>query len=485
MKAMKIINVALFSLWIALISLLLYKNYTGVPLENKAAIKGAFSKTNSWYDIYAGTKKIGYANTTIEKAGDEIIIRQKREIKALINNEEKVLIEELQCLTDLSYSLKALEHTSHYKDEEGLKVRGEVSEDEIIFFLESPQKKKTYKVMTGGKAVFLPVTLMFALNQRNPSPGMPFTIPMLDIRSLKIVDIKAVLEESRPIKSGINILSLNKFRVGDSIIWTGENGMIIKEEPPSGIKFYLQNESIAKEPEGRVLFDYTSLPFFKSNRFIPDAEALSQMKVRIKGFQPDPRLYENSLVAFEENTLIIKKADIEKLKEETHTLPYKDTELSRYLKPDKWVLSDYKPLHDTGLIYARTHKFNALEFARFIESYVFNIIKTNPMFFLSDSKAVHKMLAGDYLERSVMFATYSRAAGLPTRLIGGLVYRNGYFYFHVWPEIWLDKWIPVDPTLAQFPADVTHIPLKEGTLEDIISIIDDLKKIEIEILEAS
>ncbi|MCX5718411.1 MAG: transglutaminase domain-containing protein, partial [Nitrospirae bacterium] len=65
------------------------------------------------------------------------------------------------------------------------------------------------------------------------------------------------------------------------------------------------------------------------------------------------------------------------------------------------------------------------------------------------------------------------------------VYKDGYFYFHTWPEVWFDKWIPVDPTLAQFPADVTHIPLKEGTLKDIISILNDLKNIKIEILEAS
>lgn len=482
---MKIINTAVFSVWLALISLLLYKNYIGVPLENGEIIKEAFSKSSSWYDIYVGKKKIGYANTTLEKAGDEIIIRHKREIKILRNKEEKVLIEELRCLGDLSYSLKALEYTSHYKDEEGLKVKGEVREDEIIFFLESPQKKKTYKVATGGKDIFLPITLMFALNQRNPSPDMPFTIPTLDIPTLTIINLKVVLKEIRPVKSGINILSLNKFQAGNSIIWTGENGMIIKEETPSGMNLYLQDESFVNKPDGRVLFDYTSLPFFKSNRFIPDAEALSHLKVKIEGLQLDPQLYKNSHVTLEESTLLIRKANIEKLKEETHTLPYKESEFSSYLKPDKWVMSDYKPLHDTGLIYAKTYQLNALGLANFLESYVFNVIKTSPKFFLFDSGTVLKMLSGDYLEKSVMFASYSRAAGLPTRLIGGLVYRNGYFYFHAWPEVWLDKWIPVDPTLAQFPADATHIPLKEGTLEDIISIIGDLEKIEIEVLEAS
>jgi hypothetical protein len=107
------------------------------------------------------------------------------------------------------------------------------------------------------------------------------------------------------------------------------------------------------------------------------------------------------------------------------------------------------------------------------------------MFTLQSAENFLKSLTGDYLERSIMFASYTRAAGLPTRLVGGLIYVNGYFYFHAWPEVWLDKWVPVDPTFFQFPADITHIPLKEGTLRDIISTVDDLKSISIEILEAS
>jgi transglutaminase-like putative cysteine protease len=74
---------------------------------------------------------------------------------------------------------------------------------------------------------------------------------------------------------------------------------------------------------------------------------------------------------------------------------------------------------------------------------------------------------------------------LPTRLVQGLVYVDGYFYFHAWPEVWFDHWVPVDPSLAQFPADVTHIPLRQGTLNEINTFVNDLKKLNIEIMEAS
>ena len=82
-KVFKIINITVFFTWIALISLLLYKNYTGAPIEieEAQALKGYFDKQTYWYDIYAGKKKIGFASTSYEKAGNEIIIKDEREKK--------------------------------------------------------------------------------------------------------------------------------------------------------------------------------------------------------------------------------------------------------------------------------------------------------------------------------------------------------------------------------------------------------------------
>lgn len=484
-KTVKTINITVFFAWVTLIALLLYRNYTGIPLEKTQAVKEAFSKETYWYDIYAGTKKVGFAMTTFEKAGDEIIIKHEREMKVKKNGEDKLLIERLKCLSDLYYSIKSFEYSSQFKDEGGIKATGEVDKDTIIFFLESPEKRKTHKTLTNGKIVYLPVTLIPAIYQKNPVPNTVFLIPMLNFINLSIDDVRVVLEEIRPLKVGMNIMSLYKFRVGNSILWSNEKGITIKEEYPSGIILYSQVENIAKDLTDRIIFDYTSLPFFKSNKLISHPEELNLLKVKINRFGLEPQLYENSLVTLKDNIVIIEKVDVEDIKSKIYKLPYTEGRLDKYINPDEWVSSNYKPLQDTGRIYARSNNNDAAQFTKYLTGYLFQLIRTMPMFVILDSANILKSLSGDYLERTVMFASYSRAGGLPTRLVGGIVYLNGYFYFHTWPEVWFDKWIPVDPTLAQFPADVTHIPLKEGTLKDIISIINDLNNIEIEILEAS
>ena len=484
-RAVKIINLIAFCTWGLLISLLLYRNYTGEPLGKMQELKGSIDKATYWYDIYAGQKKIGFAGTTYEKVGDEIIIKHKREIKVKKDGHEKLLVEMLKCLSDSYYSIKSFEYASHFKDEEGIKVTGEVDSGNILFFLESPDKRKTYKISTNGKNFYLPVTLIPALHQNKPAPNTVFQIPMLDVIRLSINNVKVVLEEIRPIKAGIQILSSYKFKAGNTIWWGNEKGIIIKEQSQSGITLYSQVETIAKDSSDRILFDYTSLPFFKSGKVIPYPEKLKTLRVRIRGLRLDPMLYENSLNTLKNDILTIGNEDTEETRKKSYKLPYKNNALSRYLKADKWVRSDDKNVQGNALNMAVIEKNDAFRLARYLNSDLYFSVKVMPLFVLLDSLDIFKSRLGDDRERTVMFASFARAAGLPTRLIGGLVYRDGYFYFHTWPEVWFEKWIPVDPTLAQFPADVTHIPLKEGTLKDITTIVDYLKEVNIEILEAS
>jgi hypothetical protein len=65
-----------------------------------------------------------------------------------------------------------------------------------------------------------------------------------------------------------------------------------------------------------------------------------------------------------------------------------------------------------------------------------------------------------------LFAALARAAGLPTRVVNGLVYAPEYggFLYHTWNEVWIagEGWRPVDPTFGQASADATHLALAIG-----------------------
>jgi len=65
-----------------------------------------------------------------------------------------------------------------------------------------------------------------------------------------------------------------------------------------------------------------------------------------------------------------------------------------------------------------------------------------------------------------LFAALARAAGIPVRIVNGIVYsaEHGGFLYHTWNEAWIAGrgWQPVDATFGQAHADATHLKLIEG-----------------------
>jgi transglutaminase-like putative cysteine protease len=89
---------------------------------------------------------------------------------------------------------------------------------------------------------------------------------------------------------------------------------------------------------------------------------------------------------------------------------------------------------------------------------------------------------GDCNEHTVLYVALARAAGLPTRTAAGLVYVRDRFYYHAWPEVWLDEWVPVDPTLGQFPADASHLRFVVGGLARQVELVRVVGQLRLEVV---
>ena len=90
---------------------------------------------------------------------------------------------------------------------------------------------------------------------------------------------------------------------------------------------------------------------------------------------------------------------------------------------------------------------------------------------------------GDCNEHTVLYVAMARALGLPARTAVGLVYLDGSFFYHAWPEVWLGEWVAVDPTFGQYPADAAHIRFVVGGLAQQVEIIRLIGRLNIEVLE--
>jgi transglutaminase-like putative cysteine protease len=86
-----------------------------------------------------------------------------------------------------------------------------------------------------------------------------------------------------------------------------------------------------------------------------------------------------------------------------------------------------------------------------------------------------------------LYTALARAAGIPTKVVNGLVYSDEQqgFLYHSWTESRVGgRWQAVDPTFGQLTADATHIKLVEGeNLAELMPLTEWVGKVRIRVLE--
>jgi len=122
---------------------------------------------------------------------------------------------------------------------------------------------------------------------------------------------------------------------------------------------------------------------------------------------------------------------------------------------------------------------------RKINDWVYNYLEKTPTLSLPNALDVLKTRKGDCNEHATLFAALTRSVGVPTRLALGLVLLDSKFYYHAWNEVFVGKWVAVDPTFGQFPADATHIKFIEGNLSRSSEILKLVGNLNLEVIEAS
>ncbi|HPR54933.1 MAG TPA: transglutaminase-like domain-containing protein [Deltaproteobacteria bacterium] len=87
---------------------------------------------------------------------------------------------------------------------------------------------------------------------------------------------------------------------------------------------------------------------------------------------------------------------------------------------------------------------------------------------------------------ALLYAALARAAGIPTRVVNGIVYSGEHqgFLYHTWAESCIGgAWTAVDPTFAQEAADATHIKIVEGdSPEDLMPLVGLIGRLRAEIV---
>jgi transglutaminase-like putative cysteine protease len=110
----------------------------------------------------------------------------------------------------------------------------------------------------------------------------------------------------------------------------------------------------------------------------------------------------------------------------------------------------------------------------------------------ASASEVAQGLSGDCSEHSVLTAAMCRAAGIPARVVVGLVYAEtlGGFGFHMWDEVYVNRrWVAIDAAFKQSEVDAVHVKLTDTSLagvspfETFLSIVQVANKLSLEPVE--
>jgi hypothetical protein len=119
-----------------------------------------------------------------------------------------------------------------------------------------------------------------------------------------------------------------------------------------------------------------------------------------------------------------------------------------------------------------------------LNQWVFDSLAKVATFSVPSALAVLHARKGDANEHTQLFVALARALRLPARIASGLMYLNGKFYYHAWPEVWLGDWVAIDPTLGQFPADAAHLRFVVGGFTRQTELLQLMGNLKIKVLEA-
>src|SRR5262249_166402 len=152
-------------------------------------------------------------------------------------------------------------------------------------------------------------------------------------------------------------------------------------------------------------------------------------------------------------------------------LPVKNPQLAPYLQKAAYLDTDDAPIRETAAK-LRGSASNAYRVASAIRDWVNQQMTPDASIGVPrPAAALEARRPGVCRDYATLYTAIARAAGVPTRLCGGIVYAEGRFFYHAWAESWVGQWVAFDPTLYDPKGvdfvDATHIKFAQGDLTSI------------------
>lgn len=432
--------------------------------------------------IYWGKDKVGYSVSKIKKAFNGYDIHEQGIMDLTVMGTPQRIDTQVSSQLDNAFILKSFEFrmfSNLFTFQAKGKIKGNELHMELVSGGSIQQNIIPLKEIPCLASSLKPLMLADGL-----IVGKQFKYKVFDPSTMSTTPVEVVVEGIEEVV--LRDKSIECYRIKSTYkgipirSWIDEDGSTIKEETPLGLMLLKESKVDAlTENWGETTKDLIAASAISVNRPIAIANP-SYLKVRLKNINIEEFDLSSDRQYRHGDVLEISKEEISGLS--TYTIPYAQGPMTAYLQPTVFIQSTDKVLVEKAREIVGNER-DALKAVMLIKDWVYHTIEKKPTMSIPSALDILKVKVGDCNEHSTLFVALCRAAGIPSRLCVGIVYNQGSFYYHAWSDVFVGRWISVDPTMDQLPVDATHIRFVEGDLDKQLEIIKLIGVLQLEVME--
>ena len=453
----------------------------GQPKAARPAAEGVGSDSlQTWYSFYLAGQKIGYAVYRTEKLAHGYRFEDLSRMNVGMMGTAQTLRTRSVATTDANLVLKSFEFSLTSQDR-SFSAQGRVRDKELLV---TDKKTGRQRSIPLSGPVYPIAALGMVVIRANQEPGKSYVYNTFDGAVMDVLPAEVTLVGTESVSIEGRMVPALKLRTRraklNSTTWLASDGTSLIEETDIGLKAVRTTEemALAGETESARL-DILALFRVKVDTVIPEPDKIKRLVIAVSGVDTaDFKLAGPNQQVLETNPLTL-EITTPRLPDQPVNLPVKAE--PDFLKPSVSVQSD------DPMVTAKARAIvgsvqDGRTAARLLMEWVFRTLDKEATASFPTARDVLEHMKGDCNEHAALFTALARASGIPTRVVAGLVYLEGAFYYHAWNEVFLDRWIPVDATFGQFPASAVHFRIVEGDIARQAEVLGVVMKIGLKVV---
>jgi hypothetical protein len=441
--------------------------------------------SEEWMEIFYKDRKVGYTVSKVTKLKEAFEINEEIFLALNLMGSVQEILSSTRAQVDKEFLLERFDFSLSSGFAQFV-ISGEIKGNDLYLRIGEKGKEKAQRVRLPSKPMISAGLTPF-FRSRLLKVGDTFTVPIFD--PVTMTTNSTVIEVMARERIEVNDTTHQAFRLkmhllGKPLIfWVDEKGVSLKEEGFMGFTLVRSTRAMAQAGlERSRKTDFYDLSAIEVAETLEKPRLLSLLRVRLNQIPPSLPLdgLRQSL-----DGLILSVQKERAPFTASYSIPYRgnDNTLLAYLKPEMLIQSEDPEIVRLAkrIVEGTADPFVA---AHILQDWVFENLEKMPVVSVPDAKEILAHKKGDCNEHAALLTALLRAAGIPARIVVGLVYKEGKFYYHAWNEAYINRWISMDATLRQMPVDATHIKLVEGGIENQIHLVGLIGNLTLTIVES-